>query len=357
MHRLTHRSLASTIAFAAAIATSLIAQTPAAAQSQSHVTKAAAAKTAPEPKAWAPPLTPDGKPDLQGVWTNNTVTPLERPKELGAKEFYTEAEVKDLQKQERQRLIVTETEGQPPANHSGIEGADVDDVHYDFSQFGLDRAQATLVWSRRTSIIVGPEGRTPSLTPDARKRRNDIRAKIRGHELDGPENFTLGARCIARANIVPLIPSAYNSNLQIVQGAGYVAIETEMIHDVRIIPTDGRAHLPANISQWYGDPVGHWEGNTLVIDSTNFTDQNPFRGAQNLHIIERLTRVDRDTILYQFTVDDPGMWVKPWSGELPITRIDGQIYEYACHEANYGLADSLRGARVTEAEAATKSAK
>jgi len=167
----------------------------------------------------------------------------------------------------------------------------------------------------------------------------------------------LGARCIARANIVPLIPSAYNSNLQIVQGAGYVAIETEMIHDVRIIPTDGRAHLPANISQWYGDPVGHWEGNTLVIDSTNFTDQNPFRGAQNLHIIERLTRVDRDTILYQFTVDDPGMWVKPWSGELPITRIDGQIYEYACHEANYGLADSLRGARVTEAEAATKSAK
>jgi hypothetical protein len=352
-----HRSLASSIAFAVAIATSLIVQTPAAGQAQSPATKAAAAKTAPESKAWAPQLTPDGKPDLQGVWSNNTVTPLERPKGLAGKEFYTEAELKDLQKQERERLMVTETEGQPSANHSGIEGADPDDVHYDFSQFGLDRAQAKLAWSRRTSIIVGPEGTIPSLNPDARKRLAEIRAKAKGHEFDGPENLPLGARCIARVNVVPLIPSAYNSNLQIVQGAGYVAIETEMIHDVRIIPTDGRAHLPANIRQWYGDPIGHWEGNTLVIDSTNFTDLSPFRGAQNLHVIERLTRVDRDTILYQFTVEDPGMWAKPWSGELVITKIDGQIYEYACHEGNYGLADTLRGARVTEADAANKSAK
>lgn len=352
-----HRSLASTIAFAAAIATSLIAQTPAAGQAQSPATKAAAAKTAPETKAWTPPLTPDGKPDLQGVWTNNTVLPLERPKQLAGKEFYTDAELKDLQKKERQRLEVTETEGQPPANHSGIEGADADDVHYDFSQFGLDRAQAKLAWSRRTSILVGSEGTIPSLTPEARKRLVEMRAKAKGHEFDGPENLSLGARCIARVNIVPLIPSAYNSNLQIVEGAGYVAIETEMIHDVRIIPTDGRAHLPASIRQWYGDPVGHWEGNTLVIDSTNFTDLNPFKGAQNLHIIERLTRVDRDTIQYQFTVEDPGMWVKPWSGELLITKIEGQIYEYACHEANYGMADTLRGARLTEAEAANKSTK
>jgi hypothetical protein len=343
---MTHRSLASTIVFAAAVAVSFTGQTPADGQAQSPATN-----------AWAPPLTRDGKPDLQGVWTNNTVTPLERPKELGGKEFYTEEEVNDLQKQERQRLLVTETEGQPPANHSGVEGADADDVHYDFSQFGLDRAQAKLAWSRRTSIIVGPEGTIPPLTPDARRRLAEIRAKAKGHEFDGPENLPLGARCIARVNVVPLIPSAYNSNLQIVQGSGYVAIETEMIHDVRIIPTDGRAHLPVNIRQWYGDPVGHWEGNTLVIDSTNFTDLSPFQGAQNLHVIERLTRVDRDTIFYQFTVEDPGMWTKPWSGELLITRIDGQIYEYACHEANYGLADTLRGARVTEAEAVGKSSK
>ena len=122
-----------------------------------------------------------------------------------------------------------------------------------------------------------------------------------------------------------------------------MAIETEEIHDVRVIPTDGRAHLPANIRQWYGDPVGHWEGNTLVVDSTNFTDLSPFRGAENLHVIERFTRVDQDTILYQFTVEDPGMWTKPWSGELPISKIDGQIYEYACHGGEYWLGGYAAG--------------
>jgi len=168
----------------------------------------------------------------------------------------------------------------------------------------------------------------------------------------------LGARCIARANVgPPMLPAAYNSNLQIVQGAGYVAIETEMIHDTRIIPTDGREHIASGIRLWYGDSVGHWEGNTLVIDTTNFSDLNPFPGAQNLHVVERLTRVSPDTILYQFTVEDPGMWTKPWSGELPITKINGQVYEYACHEANYPLANTLRGARVAEAEAAKKAAK
>jgi hypothetical protein len=196
------------------------------------------------------------------------------------------------------------------------------------------------------------------LTSEARARLAEERAKAKGHEFDGPENFNLGARCLARVNVgPPLLPTAYNSNLQIVQGPGYVAIEAEEIHDVRIIPTDGRAHITKSIHQWYGDSVGHWEGNTLVIDTTNFTDQTPFNGAQNLHVIERLTRADEDTILYQFTVEDPGMWTKPWSGELPITKIDGQLYEYACHEANYPLANTLRGARVAEAEAAKKSAK
>jgi len=315
------------------------------------------AKTAPAHKAWTAPRTTDGQPDLQGVWTNNTVTPLERPKELAGKEFYTEAEIQTLAKHERERLDQVEDEGQPAANHSGVEGAPADDVHYDFSQFGLDRGQAKLAWNRRTSIIVGPEGTIPPLTPDARKRLAERRAKAKGHEFDGPENFSLGARCIARPNVAPLLPSAYNSNLQIVQGAGYVALETEMIHDVRIIPTDGRPHIPKSIRQWYGDSVGHWEGNTLVIDTTNFTDLSPFPGAQNLHMIERLTRADEDTILYQFTVEDPGMWAKPWSGELPITRIDGQLYEYACHEANYPLANTLRGARVAEEQVAKKAVK
>jgi hypothetical protein len=268
-----------------------------------------AAKTATAHEPWTPPRTADGQPDLQGVWTNNSVTPLERPKDVAAKEFYTDAEMQALAKRERERLSQIEDEGQPLANHSGVEGAPADDVHYDFSQFGLDRG------------------------------------------------LTLGARCLARPNVAPLLPTAYNSNLQIVQGRGYVAIETEEIHDVRMIPTDGRPHIPKSIRQWYGDSVGHWEGNTLVIDTTNFTDLSPFRGAQNLHMIERLTRADEDTILYQFTVEDPGMWTKPWSGELPIVKIQGQLYEYACHEANYALADTLRGARVAEEQAAKKSAK
>ena len=353
------RSLASTTTLAAMIAVLLIAQAPAAGQVQSAATKAAPAKATPAGgKSWTPPRTPDGKPDLQGVWTNNTVTPLERPKELAGKEFYTEAELQALAKKERERLAQVEDEGQPPANHSGVEGAPADDVHYDFSQFGLDRAQAKLAWNRRTSIIVGPQGTVPPLTPEARKRFAEIRAKAKGHEFDGPENLSLGARCLARPNVgPPLLPSAYNSNLQIVQGAGYVAIETEMIHDVRIIPTDGRPHIPESIHQWYGDSVGHWEDNTLVIDTTNFTELTPFKGAQNLHVIERLTLADEDTILYQFTVEDPGMWTKPWSGELPITKIDGQLYEYACHEANSPLANTLRGARVADEQAAKKSAK
>ena len=353
------RSLVSTTTLAAMIAVLLIAQALAAGQVQSPATKAAPPKATPAGgKSWTPPRTPDGKPDLQGVWTNNTVTPLERPKEIAGKEFYTEAELQALAKQERERLAQVEDEGQPPANHSGVEGAPADDVHYDFSQFGLDRAQAKLAWNRRTSIIVGPQGTVPPLTPDARKRLAEIRAKAKGHEFDGPENLSLGARCLARPNVgPPLLPSAYNSNLQIVQGAGYVAIETEMIHDVRIIPTDGRPHIPESIHQWYGDSVGHWEDNTLVIDTTNFTELSPFRGAQNLHVIERLTRADEDTILYKFTVEDPGMWTKPWSGELPITKIDGQLYEYACHEANSPLANTLRGARVAEEQAAKKSAK
>ena len=316
-----------------------------------------AAKTATAHEAWTPPRTADGQPDLQGVWTNNSVTPLERPKDVAAKEFYTDAEMQALAKRERERLSQIEDEGQPLANHSGVEGAPADDVHYDFSQFGLDRGQSKLAWNRRTSIIVGPDGKIPPLTPEARARLAEIRAKAKGHEFDGPENLTLGARCLARPNVAPLLPTAYNSNLQIVQSRGYVAIETEEIHDVRMIPTDGRPHIPKSIRQWYGDSVGHWEGNTLVIDTTNFTDLSPFRGAQNLHMIERLTRADEDTILYQFTVEDPGMWTKPWSGELPIVKIQGQLYEYACHEANYALADTLRGARVAEEQAAKKSAK
>jgi hypothetical protein len=287
------------------------------------------------------------------VWTNNTVTPLQRPKEFGSKEFYTEAELAEIERQQHDRLRrdYDEGQGQAPTNHSGIAGAPADDVHYDFAQFGLDRLQSTVAWNRRTSLIVGPEGTIPPLTPEARKKLAEREAKEKGHEFDSAAHRPLEARCIARAGVgPPLLPSGYNSNLQIVQGSGYVAIEAEEIHDVRIIPLDGRPHLPKNIRQWLGDSVGHWEGDTLVIDTTNFTDLTPFPGAQNLHVVERITRTEEDTILYQFTVEDPGMWIRPWSGELLIKKMSGQLYEYACHEANYGLANTLRGARLAEAE-------
>ena len=307
--------------------------------------------------AWIPPRTPAGQPDLQGVWTNNTLTPLQRPKGLGAKEFYTEAELADIQKQQRERLNrdYDEGEGEAPANHSGVPGAPPENVHYDHAQFGLDWLQSTVAWSRRTSLIVGPEGTIPPLTPEARKWLADRAAREKGHELDSAQHRPLGARCIAReSNGPPLLPTRYNSNFQIVQGPGYIAIEAEEIHDVRIIPLDGRAHLPKSIRQWMGDSVGHWEGNTLVIDTANFTDLTPFPGAQNLHVVERITRSADDTLLYQFTVEDPGYWTRPWSGEVLIKKMKGQLYEYACHEANYGLENTLRGARVADAAAAAK---
>jgi hypothetical protein len=328
---------------------------PAAGQATTAASKAKPAAAV--KSTWTVPRTPDGQPDLQGVWTNNSVTPLQRPRALEGKEFYTEAELAEVQKRQQERLALDEQEGEPAANHSGVEGAPVENVHYDHAQFGLDWLQSKVAWNRRTSLIVGPEGTIPPLTPDARSRLAEIAAKEKGHEFDGPENRPLEARCIARANVgPPLLPTRYNSNLQIVQGPGYVTIETEEIHDVRIIPLDGRPHLPRNIRQWLGDSVGHWEGNTLVVDTTNFTDLTPFPGARNLHVVERLTRAGPDTILYQFTVEDPGMWTKSWSGELPITKITGQLYEYACHEANYGLMNTLRGARVAEAEAAAEKA-
>jgi len=336
---MSYRGFASTTVLAAWVVVMLPLQVPASGQAL-----APAAKTAASGKAYTPPRTPDGHPDLQGVWTNNSVTPLERPRGLGAKEYYTEAELAEVQKQEQQRLALNEEEGRP------TEAGTAADVHYDFSQFGLDRAQAKLAWYRRTSMIVGAEGRIPPLTPAARDRIASSLAKEKGHELDGPENRPLGARCLARNNVgPPMLPSAYNSNMQIVQGAGYVGIETEMIHDTRVIATNGRPHPDKSIRQWYGDSIGHWEGDTLVVDTTNFTDQTPFPGAQNLHVVERLSRIDAESILYQFTVEDPGMWTKPWSGELVISKIPGQLYEYACHEANYGLMNTLRGARVAEA--------
>jgi len=344
---MSHRLLALTAVVPAALVL-LLGQPPASGQ-----TAPTAAKTVNPTKAWTPPRTPDGHPDFQGYWTNNTVTPLERPKGLGGKEFYTEPELAELVKHEQNRVALNEEEGRP------TEPGTDDDVHYDFSQFGLDRGQTKLSWNRRTSLIIGPEGTIPPMLPEARKRNAAIAALNKGHEFDGPENRPLSARCLVLGQeSVPMLPGGYNNNLQIVQGAGYVATLHEMNHSVRIIPTDGRPHAASEIRQWRGDPRGHWEGNTLVVDVTNFTGRNPFRGSgEKLHVVERFTPVDADTILYRFTVEDPETWDQPWTAEIAMARVKGPIFEFACHEANYGLRNTLNGARVAEQEAAKKAGK
>jgi hypothetical protein len=309
-------------------------------------TALAAAKATPSANAWTPPRTPDGQPDLQGVWTNATVTPLERPKDLGSKEFFTKEEAEAYAKK-----VLATKEVTGPGTYA--------DVHYDMTQFGLTKNQSKVASTIRTSLIVGAEGRIPPMLPEAQKRNAARAAANKGHEFDGPENRSLGEQCILWPNEgPPMLPAGYNSNLQIVQNPGYVAIMQEMIHDVRIIPTDGSPHLPPSVRLWMGDPRGHWEGNTLVVDTTNFTDRTAFRGSsKDLHVVERFTRTNDETILYQFTVEDPSTWTKSWSAEIPMTRTQGPIFEYACNEGNYGMANNLSGARAEEKRAAEAAAK
>jgi len=298
--------------------------------------------------AWTPPRTPDGHPDLQGIWTNATITPLERPRELGAKEFYTPEEAAEY----RKRALVP----QSTAERGGTE------AHYEFTQFGLDRSQAQIAFSLRTSMITGADGHVPPLTPEAQQRNAERAARNKGHEFDGPESRSIQERCIVwGVEGPPMLPPGYNSYLQIVQTPAYVMILQEMIHDARIIPLDGRPHDPPSVRRWLGDSRGRWEGDTLVVDTVNFTDKTNFRGSRDtLHVVERFTRVAEDTIKYEFTVDDPSTWTRAWSAELPLVRDKGPIYEYACHEANYGMANNLSGARAKEKaaeEAATKEKK
>jgi hypothetical protein len=300
-------------------------------------------------KPYTPSRTPDGQPDLQGFWTNSTYTPLERPKDV-TKEYYTPEEAAAAIK------LAAERE-----NEQTVPGTTAD-VHYDFSQFGLDRSQSTFTQSLRTSLIVDPpEGRIPSMTAEGEKRVADRAAarKALGGQYDSVQNMPIGSRCIVMAGAgPPMMNAGYNANYQIVQAAGYVMILTEMIHDVRIIPLDGRPQPPPGVRQWTGVSRGRWEGQTLVVETTNFNGKNPFRGAsENMRVTERFTRTAEDTILYKFTIDDPSTWAKPWSAEMPMARTQGPIFEFACHETNYGIANILAGARADEKRAAEAAAK
>ena len=315
-------------ALAAVIAVALLAPASEAGQARTAADKGTA------------PRTPWGHPDLQGTWSNTTTTRLERPTDLAEKAVLTEQERTALDAQAVQRQ-----DRRPPPGSTG-----------GYNSFWLEGGKA----SHRTSLVIDPpDGRLP-FTPEARKRADVFNANINGEgTANSWEDRNLYERCITRGLPGAMMPGFYNHNYQILQTPDYVVVLVEMIHDARIIPLNGRPHLPQGIRQWLGDSRGRWDGNTLVVETTNFTDRVKDTGltvfgiGRNSRLVERFTRVDAETIDYQITVNDPAAFTKPWTAAIPMTRITGPLFEYACHEGNYGLEDILKGARSRE-RAATK---
>jgi hypothetical protein len=287
------------------------------------------------------------QPNLEGVWSNASIIALERPAELAGKQTFTPEELRAYEA----KVFARSTRDKAPA--AGGVGT--------YNDFWWD-ADSKRAPNFHTSLIVDPpDGKVPALTPRAQQKAQADRAHAREHLADGPEDRSLMERCLLFATTgPPMLPSFYNNsqfgplttNYLIVQTPEYIAIYVELNHDVRIIPLDGRPHLPANVSQWLGDSRGRWEGNTLVVDTRNFTGKTNFRGAdENLHLIERFTKTGADTLRYEFTVDDPTAFTRPWRAEVPMIRSNGPLYEHACHEGNYGLAGILGGARAEERSA------
>ena len=300
-------------------------------------------------QSYTPPRTSDGHPDLQGFWTNQTYTPLERPEGV-TKAFYTPEEVAAI------------TSGRAAREAAQTEPGTVPDVHYDFTQFGLDRSQASLTENLRTSLIVEPEsGRQPPVTAEGRRRTDAVAAENErtGGRWASAENNQLDDRCLMmRGAGPPMLNTGYNSNYHIVQNRDYVMILVEMIHDARIIPLDGRDAPPDSARQWMGMARGRWEGDTLVVETANLNGKNPLNGSSDrLRVTERFTRVADDTIQYRFTVEDPGTWETAWTAEMPMKQTIGPLFEHACHEGNYGLYNTLVGARLEERQAAAEAAR
>ena len=314
------------------------------------------ARPAPSKATYTPPRTADGQPDLQGVWANNNATPLERPAALAGKALLSEAEVAAL-KAKAAELFNGDGDAAfgDDVFTAVVTGAkkfaSSDAATGNYNQFWIvDRD-----FDNRTSLITDPpDGRLPPLTPEAQKRRSlNVDRTQRG--FNGPEDRALSERCITFG--VPRIQAAYNSYFRIFQTRTHVAILMETIHDARIIPVDGRPHVGQHVRQWLGDSVGHWEGDTLVVDTTNYSPKSDFRGAHdNLHIVERFTRVSPNRIDYEIAVNDGTTWTRPWAAMIPLKLTRDEIYEFACHEGNEGMVGILAGARAQEraVEAATK---
>jgi len=303
--------------------------------------------------AAAPIAAPDPHPGFNGIWNSATATPLERPVQLKDKAFFTAAEAAEWE-----RKVVESN--QEPADQAASKNTGTGTYNTVYREFG-----SRIVKTLRTSIVTEPaDGRIPALTPAA--------AAVKRRRVDGLKNAAsaqdlgLQDQCLAFATAgPPMLPYSYNSNYQIMQTRDAFVVHVEMIHDARIIHLDGRPHLPPEIRLWLGDSIGHWAGATLVVDTTNFNDGGGFYGEaggnfgwdRNLHLVERFSLLDPDTLLYQFEVDDPTAFTQPWKGELTMARSAGPIYEYACHEGNYSLVNLLRGYRASERPPANPAAR
>jgi hypothetical protein len=315
-------------------------------------------------KGWKAPRTAEGQPDIQGVWTNATITPLERDAKYGEKLIISEAEAKAL---EQENSDFRSEQDKPTDPKLGIQdlpkdcGGGFSGVNCGYNNFWVDPGTHMIAINgeRRTSIVTEPKnGRVPALKPEARARLAKMYAAYRSNGgADGPEVRPLGERCILSFDSSagpPMLPLLYNNNYQIVQTKDQVLINVEMVHDVRVVRLNGK-HRPSNVKLWLGDSIGHWEGETLVIETTNFREDQGFRGASaNRKVTERLTRVSPQQIVYSFTIEDPTSFETSWSGELAFNATSQHIYEYACHEGNYALPGILAGAREEERAAAAK---
>jgi hypothetical protein len=328
-----------------------------AAGAASLAAQAVTSRSNPTARKWVVQRTPDGHPDFQGVWANNTVTPLQRPKQWEGKTRLTDAEIADLQTFAAQ---IVENDGDAQFGDGfilAVLSRIANPKSYDpgtgnYNQFWLvDRD-----WhDRRTALITDPpDGKIPPMTPEAEKRRAAEIEHRKVHAFEDPEVFPLGERCVNFS--IPRLQAGYNSYIQIIQSPGYVTILSEMAHDARIVPLDGRSHLDGHLRVWNGDSRGHWEGDTLVIDTTNFSPKSDFMGShEHLRLTEKLTRIGPEILNYEVTVNDPTTWTAPWTAMIPLKLKNELIYEYACHEGNEAIPDMLRGHRFEEREAAGKS--
>ena len=305
-------SLTALLVLASMMLVPVVAQTP---------TTSAANATSVE----TPSRTADGQPDLTGYWTSLSFTPMERPVKYGTREFLTDEETAEIFKAGVQQ------------SYEFTFANSAETPVYDATVFALDAWQNGVRPNRRTSLIVDPpDGRLPALTPEAQARPRGRGQRLEG--FNGPEDLSLGGRCLTFGG--PPIPAGanYNNNTHIVQGPGYVLLEYEWNSEVRIIPLDGRPHLSETFRPWHGDSRGRWEGNTLAVETTNFRPGTTYQDAnpKTLRMTERFTRIDADTIDYKFTIDDPTTWTKPWSAIIPLSKVDGPMFEYACNEGNNG---------------------